>query len=380
MHFFYLTNYFYHRHLIQKNDDGILARSRFSPPTKKFAYRIKHTGNRDNRLANTTMDNNNNSNNHDVIENQGDVELTNISNGNDKINRHVFPKITKMVLDKGEHIKTYPFLERSCESELIFCRLLAIEKPFVAPHGGVGTAWKDFLSNVNGQRDENNKLVFNPPMTERYAKTRVNDYFSFVKEKDSQTPFNSGCDDEEAPCELLTLIEDLYEQKKSFESIATQKKNITVLHKHESESIRLGALGDYARSKKKQDDANYILNIDMGQDTPVPFAKRKESSSNSSGTKSINSARSNLDDSAKSLQELANKRHDIKAEKEKNKKLKYEVQLKLLDEKRAKREERSKRKAEERAEDKKEKEKDREQNKSVLDAVLLALHKKIDDK
>ena len=155
------------------------------------------------------------------------MEISECTAGNSKKgeNRNVFPKISKDVIVKGVVVKTHPFLEGKCESELIFVKLLAVEKPFLAPHGSGKKTWADFIALVNQQVDENNAPVFaQAPMTERFAKERIKDYFSFVKSRIASTPFRSGTDDEEPPCELLQIVEDLYEQKTSFENDANDKK------------------------------------------------------------------------------------------------------------------------------------------------------------
>ena len=90
--------------------------------------------------------------------------------------RYVFPKIAKDKLLNGNIVVTHPFLVKSTEAELAFCRLLAVEKPFIAPHGSKGTVWKAFVAQLNEQRDDDNKPLYDPPVTERYAKERVSEY------------------------------------------------------------------------------------------------------------------------------------------------------------------------------------------------------------
>jgi hypothetical protein len=313
--------------------------------------------------------------------NSFDEDLTSNGNGNSKKNnRHAFPKINKTALNQGEHFTTHPFLEQSLEAELVFCRTLAVDKPFIAPFGSVSSAWKEFITRLNEHRDKDNNLVFDPPVTERYARERVNEYFTFVKKKIDATPFKSGCDDEEAPCELLQIIEDLYEQKKSYESEATKKKNNAVVHKQEADTLRSAALGNYTpKDQIGNTDVDFILNIDMDQATPAPYVKKKGNiSSNSSNSIDFKSVRSNMDDSGASLQVIAKRRMDIKAEKEQNKKLKLEVQLKTLEDKATKRAEKAKQKEFDREQERKSKELEREQSRLMMQ-TLLSL-KKNDDK
>ena len=130
------------------------------------------------------IDTNANNNNDDTLE--GNTINCNDSNDGDSGNqkrkgRHTFPKITKVKVVDGKTITTYPFLEQSMESELVFCRNLASEKPFIAPYGTVSEAWQSFIAGLNLQTDNDNNPLFSPPITERYAKERVNEYFSFAK-------------------------------------------------------------------------------------------------------------------------------------------------------------------------------------------------------
>ena len=300
-----------------------------------------------------------------------------------KSNRHTFPKISKATMVHGEHTTTYPFLETPSESELAFCRLLAVEKPFIAPFGSVTTAWKDFIVRLNEQRDENNNLQFVPPMTERYARERVTEYFSFVKMKIDTTPLKSGCDDEDAPCELLQVIEDLYEQKISFESEATKKKNASALNAFETNAIRSAALNGY-NAKPPPVVTGDDPELSDDPETPMPFAKKRNTgSSSSSDNKSIRSnfssgiksMQSTMEESTTSMEAVSKRRLDVAAEKELNKKLKYELKLKILEEKKAKRDERAKQKEFRREEERKDKELERKQTKLMLDTIL-ALNQK----
>ena len=123
-------------------------------------------------------------------------------------NRHTFPKIDKTILVKGEYVTTHPLLE--------LC--------LIAPFGMVAYSWKTFVSTLNEQKDSDDNLIFLPPVTERYARERLNNYFNFVKKNQNNAPMRSGCDDEEETNELMQIIEDLYEEKNSFEPEGQKKK------------------------------------------------------------------------------------------------------------------------------------------------------------
>ena len=293
-------------------------------------------------------------------------------------------------MENGNIVVTYPFLEKSTEAELAFCRLLAVEKPFIAPHGSKTAAWKVFITQLNEQRADDNKLLYDPPMTERYARDRVTEYFSFVKKKIAATPFNSGCDDEDEPCELLQMVEDLYEQNESFESEAKKKKNLVERNKLESEALRTGSLAHFTSKTAPNNevaDEDFIVEA-----TPKPTKQKKygnatgSSDSSYSGTDtavgkhqssiaSKSSRGSTMEGSVNSFGAMSKRHLEIAAEKEMNKKLKYEVKLKLIEEKKSKREEKAKAKAIQQEEERKNKEYERERNDKML-AALLSLHKK----
>jgi hypothetical protein len=302
--------------------------------------------------------------------------------------RYAFPKIEKKKLENGNIIVTNPFLEKSTKAELAFCRLLAVEKPFIAPHGSKGTVWKGFISQINEQRGDDNKLLYDPPITERYAKDRVTEYFAFVKKKIAATPFNSGCDDEDEPCELLQLIEDLYEQNESFESEAKKKKNAAERNKLESEAIRTGNLAGFKSKDKPNVDIaaeEFIVDINAEQQTPKPKPNGNGSSDSSCTSTAISKRQSSgatkssrgsgMEDSISSFGAISKRHLDIAAEKEINKKLKYELKLKIIDEKKARREEKLRLKAIQQEEEAKNKAYERERNEKMLEA-LLSLHKK----
>lgn len=308
------------------------------------------------------------------------MEISECTAGNSKKgeNRNVFPKISKDVIVKGVVVKTHPFLEGKCESELIFVKLLAVEKPFLAPHGSGKKTWADFIALVNQQVDENNAPVFaQAPMTERFAKERIKDYFSFVKSRIASTPFRSGTDDEEPPCELLQIVEDLYEQKTSFENDANDKKNMAVKNKKDSDALRAVSLsGKVPRPPPGDDDATFILNLQSNVETPnVTSAVMVDPNTSKRGS-SMRPQGPSMD-SLFVLEGQYKLRLDTQLQKEQNKKVKLEMALKRDEEKKKEREERRKQKEFDREEQRKDKELEREKNKLFLEA-LLALTKQKD--
>ena len=297
----------------------------------------------------------------DTVENNT-VENTTIDGKKSTEKRCVFPKLNFAKTVKGVKVITHPFLEKQLEAELVFCRLLASEKPFIATHGFVETAWAEFTCLFNKQVDDNNCPIYGPaPMTERYAKDRFKDYVTFVKKSIETTPFRSGCDDEEEPNELQQIIEDLYEQKTSFQSETSKKRNEKAKGKTDCDALRSALLKNYVpKPPPGVDDATFILNIESNVETP---------SSTSAGSRapSTHSGASLLEDQYK-------RRLDVQMIKLENKKVKLDLAMQKAEEKKKEREDRRKQKEFEREEKKKDKEAERAKNQLFME-TLVALAK-----
>jgi hypothetical protein len=281
--------------------------------------------------------------------------------GNGTALRNVFPKINKITMVKGKRVKTHPFLEGNSESELVFLRLLNAEKPFLAPHGMGTTVWSDFIDLVNRAVDSNNQPLFGEaPLTTRYAKDRLTDYFNFVKNNISTTPFRSGTDDEEPPNEVTQLIEDLYEQKTSFQVVTNEKKaaerNAIEKNKNDSDALWAASLKGYVpRPPPGQDDATFILNLESNVDTPLVAVPAVSADRDETTTTVKKSGDMRVDgpsmDSFVSLDEQYRRRLDLQAQKQRNRKAKLDLMLKREEEKQKEREERRKQREYERDQD-----------------------------
>ena len=299
--------------------------------------------------------------------------------------RNVFPKITWQTYTNGEQIITHPFLDEPCKAELVFARCLVAEKPYLAAHGHITKAWMKCIDMVNEQVNESNEKVFNHPMTERYAKQRFTEYIGFVKAKNHESPFRSGCDDEEAPNELRELIEDMFSQVDSFQLESEKKKNEATKNKLECDALRAAALRGYVpRPPPNVEDASFILNSPVANLNTTEAASASEEPSTvselSAGTsrsssEKRSSQRTSTFHGILTLEAQNQARLELKIQKETNKQMKLELLEKEAEERRKEREERRVQKALEREEERKDREKQREMNSKMMEFMFSFIEK-----
>ena len=111
-------------------------------------------------------------------------------------------------------------------------RHLIIDEPFCSPHGAVQQAWAETAANLNKEVDQAlGVAIFFPPVTSTMLKSRFNSYMKFAKENKAESPFNSGCNEEEEPGEVQQSIEEIHEQYMSFLATKDNDKNSTMASK-----------------------------------------------------------------------------------------------------------------------------------------------------
>lgn len=136
--------------------------------------------------------------------------------------RHSFPRLTSQRKGKTYH----PFIDEPDEKELVMYRCLALSKPFTTAKGkGVTEAWTAAVQEINKQKNlGTGKAVFDPPIPAKTVRERFEAAMKIVKDLQAEVPFRSGEDDEDEPNEMVTILEDLYELKTSFESGQSEQK------------------------------------------------------------------------------------------------------------------------------------------------------------
>jgi hypothetical protein len=167
--------------------------------------------------------------------------------------RHSSPRLA--LTNKQTRKTIHPFIIKPDESELVMYRCLAVSKPFTTAKGkGVTDAWTDAVKEINKQKNfETGKAVFDPPIPAKTVRERFESAMKIVKELHAEVAFRSGEDDEAEPNEMLMILEDLYEQKTSFETGQSERKgNAADKKKKDREAAKIvqrAAIGEWCARK-----------------------------------------------------------------------------------------------------------------------------------
>ena len=107
----------------------------------------------------------------------------------------------------------HPFLtKRDNWMDIMLLRALIVEQPFDASYGKQGVAWKTCASTLSVAEDPQGNLVYGVHgVGDKAIKKRFEDLMAYAKKSQSEVPFRSGCDNDDAPNELQTLLDDLSE-------------------------------------------------------------------------------------------------------------------------------------------------------------------------
>jgi hypothetical protein len=155
-------------------------------------------------------------------------------------------------LIRKDYKTSYPFIENPDDKETTMYIRLLESKPFETAKGkGVIKAWASAVEGINQQKTKATHLpLFDPPIAVKTVRDRFDNAMKMVKEITANTPFNSGCNDEEPPNTILQCLEDLYEMKTTFdEDVTGQKTSILVQKKKDqaaAKAIQEAAIGRYS--------------------------------------------------------------------------------------------------------------------------------------
>jgi hypothetical protein len=140
------------------------------------------------------------------------------------------------------------FLANTNVKDVMLTRQLIVQKPYSAEYGTKQKNWDDFAKRLNeevglhGQSD-----IFGCVLTAKNCQARFAQLIDFAKKYSAHVPFRSGDDSEPPPTELLTAIEDIYEDFSSQQNIKQLSKNDTLVGKERdkaaAEILRRSALG-----------------------------------------------------------------------------------------------------------------------------------------
>jgi hypothetical protein len=178
-----------------------------------------------------------------------------------------WPCITHVKVNAdGKKIFTHPFLSDDNVYDKLVITHLVVDEPFLAGYDTVAQAWKTSAANMNKDLElpsTNSTPISFPAINAKTIKTRFDAYMKFVANKKSGVPFNSGCDDEEEPCDIQFAIEEMHKKYTSFlETKDSDKQNAAATKKKEmaaAEIICRASLG-MKPSEEEVEDCGYGKN------------------------------------------------------------------------------------------------------------------------
>jgi hypothetical protein len=150
-------------------------------------------------------------------------------------------------VDDGVEKISHPFLEEENVLDLEISKVLIVQCPYKSKHGNKTGAWEHAARDLSRLQD-GGSAIFTNGITAKQLKDRFMKLMDFVKQFYGQIFFRSGEDDEEAPGELLQLLEDLYEEYSSFvqDEILCSAKTAKARaeDRKKAEVLRLASLGE----------------------------------------------------------------------------------------------------------------------------------------
>ena len=162
-------------------------------------------------------------------------------------------------------------------------RQLIVDQPFAAAFGKNGQAWKTCAERLSQAQDPDGNLVYGSHgVSDKGIKKRFDDLMAFVKGNDASIPFQSGCDDQPGPNNLVSALEDLYEVYTSFLSETKLANAASAATKVDdamkAEALRNASLGCLTR-KDMEDIKSAQQNRKKKQKTSRPTSSSSSSKS-----------------------------------------------------------------------------------------------------
>jgi hypothetical protein len=189
--------------------------------------------------------------------------------------RNGWKKLDKMVLVDGSIATIYPFIAEDSMKDKLLLQQLVAHRPFWASQGTHMVEWERVAQNVNIAKGVDGKLVFCPPISARAAKLRCNNYVDFARTKLAAARNATGCDSEEAPNEIIHLLEELLELWDNGKTtqppgMYTKKRSNSVKNKHkaDAEAVRNANYAAYVARNEKNNENDGVA-PKMRKTTPV---------------------------------------------------------------------------------------------------------------
>ena len=104
------------------------------------------------------------------------------------------------------------FLQNSNIKDLQLLRVLVIKLPWKAPYGQVTKAWEAVSDMCMEQRGVNDGAIFEEgSLNAKIIKDRFNNLYKWIRKETNASKKRTGCDDEDPPTELQSLLEEAAE-------------------------------------------------------------------------------------------------------------------------------------------------------------------------
>ena len=113
--------------------------------------------------------------------------------------------------------KQLVFLQNDNIRDIQLLRCLILKKPWAGRYGQVTKLWEETAEMCMEQRDSKGASVFSGNITGKVVKDRFKALLKWVKSDQNSVQFRSGTDDEEAPGEMMQLLEELAELYSEYE-------------------------------------------------------------------------------------------------------------------------------------------------------------------
>ena len=167
----------------------------------------------------------------------------------------------------------FVFLGSGNVKDLYLLRQLMTTPPWEAGFGHITGAWEDVANLLSTHKDANGTLIYGEHIKDKHVRDRFKILMDFCRKSITDNSFRSGCDDDDPPTEIETLMEQVYEMHSSFligEKKTTEtKKNQAKRNREQAKVIRDAALGLHSRE----------LTLDLSGDGPRKKKNNAESAS-----------------------------------------------------------------------------------------------------
>ena len=156
-------------------------------------------------MASPTQPNNNTQD--ELTDIQAVIPAATTTSRNSTKRAHIWVKLYKKEGNK------FVFLENTNKRDLCLFREISVSLPFEAGFGTITSLWKDVAERISNVQEGVGELLFGEAgVSGKACVDRFKTMMEWCGKYQQDQPFLSGCDDQEAPSELLTLIEEMHER------------------------------------------------------------------------------------------------------------------------------------------------------------------------